>query len=479
MALQKWLTDNNYYDPGPEKHKKSHLTFCGYKGGIIYLPENHNIEYEFIKKYAEDFKNGEKLYYVEQRAHIFKYMIDLDIPDDHYWPDKEIIRLASFINSIINEFFEDTFCIVCKSPPKIKKMDNKEVIHSGVHLIWPKIYVCCETAIYLRACILQKITEFDKIVRSWPTILDEVVYIRNGYRMVGSDKMVKKIAENRIYSILDVIDINGSRTKYLERLLGDYVSLIADTSIRYIPISIGNKDGMKPSKIPKWVNHEIVLLNKPKIPKRFCSNDSIELTVLQNFITKYVPEYANIPNLINRVIRYPDLQGNILVTTNTRYCLNLGREHGSCGIYFHIGLRGLTQKCLCPCNNLHGRKNGLCKDFTSKIYKIPLDLTEILFRKEAKFRKEKPEAQGVEAPPAMEAPTKSNACPEDDKKPSEPEQPKSDEKETKKGKKKKIFNNKGAYVPGMATNSYDRKMLEKQCGQITVKLLEVIKKENS
>ena len=105
-------------------------------------------------------------------------------------------------------------------------------------------------------------------------------------------------------------------------------------------------------------------------------------------IKKFFPEYIKYGSgIIKDIYRYPDPdkynKGNLLVTTNCKYCLNLGREHSSNHVYFHIGYRknvgvGICQKCLSPTENYINRKNGLCKDFSSKIYPIPFDI-QVLF----------------------------------------------------------------------------------------------------
>ena len=81
--------------------------------------------------------------------------------------------------------------------------------------------------------------------------------------------------------------------------------------------------------------------------------------------------------VVKGVSRYPD--GNLLIKTGSKYCLNLGRNHNSCGIYFFGSPYGIFQKCLCPCNTLEGRKNGYCKDFTSEIFKWTDELKLVLF----------------------------------------------------------------------------------------------------
>ena len=529
--LKKWLIENKYYE-GPKKKidteedtenineddkvsvKKSHVVFDGYLGGILYVPPDK--EFEFIKRYAEDYKNGIKLYYVEQRPTVFKYMIDLDIADYHFWSDEEITSLCLYVNKIINEFYDGVACIVCKSSSaKIKKAtsaDSKDFIHTGVHMIWPKLYVNSDTAIYLRSSILQKMSSFKELVKPWTEIFDEVIYSRNGYRMVGSDKLTKKkikgrtefIEENRLYIPLVILDTEGPRIEYLKRLINDPISLISDTSIRYIPeaFRIANKMGMKPHHMPTWVNEDLVFLQKTKIPKRFLMTGTTEMDIISNIIRKNIPEYGRLRDIIKNIVRYPKDQ-NLLITTNSKFCLNIGREHNSCGIYFHCSPSGIAQKCLCACQNLNGRKNGLCKDYTSKKYPIPFDLLAVLFpppefrntevkvKTASKTEKTEKVKKVKETKTIVLSDNINSDNIEDglDWKLDElefrditsvtlqssvtiQEKVKKDIKPIEPTKKKKIQrpNTKGTYVPGMTTPKHLNNELEKSCGLLLLQL---------
>lgn len=478
--LHKWLTENNYYikNPGnsPIVNEKSHTTF---DGKIVYLPIEK--EYEFIKKYAEDYKNGHKLYYVEVRPPIFKYMIDLDISDKEYWTDKEIIDISLFINKIINEFYNNVVCIVCKSGPKNKA----DLIHTGIHIIWPKLYVNSEIAMFLRGAILQKISSSENLkkpLNEWSAVLDEVIYDKNGYRMVYSDKIDMKTRkdENRIYRPLVVLNKEEARPEYLKRLLDDPVTLIADTSIRYL----GSGSEVFPiEKMPEWVSKELIFiegLKKEKTLKKYSITGSLEFDIINSVIKKNLPEYSSDPKLIRNIVRYPEGKDNngrppnILVTTYSRYCMNLGREHRSCGIYFHVSPKGLCQKCLCTCHNFEGRKNGLCKDFTSKYYPIPIDLSMLLFpEKNMKFKEVDGETEKVdgeiEGKPGGKSAATNEKVKNNTTKTNEKSAATNEPKTFKKSAQR--VNKHGQYTVGMTKSNNAKQDLLKQAGELALKLL--------
>jgi len=371
--LYKWCSSNDFFTRTKENHTPSHLIYDGYKGGKLYIPKNK--EYEFLKMYSIEAIKGTKLYFVETRPKVFKFMIDVDITDEYYWPEENILNLSVKIQEVICEFFESpgpTIC--CISPEKVKK----DKIHTGIHLIWPGLVVCSETALIIRRGLIQKLKESDIIIsKPWEDIFDEVIYTRNGYRMTYSDKMYKdketgeKIIENRKLDLLFVVDKDGVNEIYTQRLKNDIKTLCSETSIRYVietpPMSI---------KIPEWLDEDAIHIKEGRssAPGKIAS--STEHLHIEKFMRKTLPKpFAR--GIIKEVCRYHD--GNILIKTSSRYCMNLGRAHNSCGIYFFGSPLGMYQKCLCPCNTLEGRKDGYCKDFTSECFKWPEDLRTLLF----------------------------------------------------------------------------------------------------
>ena len=100
--LDEWLESKNYYTRTKENPIPSHLLYNGYKGGKLYIPRSE--DYEFLCEYAEEMKKGTKLYYVETRPKTFKFMIDVDISDDHYWETEELTKLISHIQKTIYIF---------------------------------------------------------------------------------------------------------------------------------------------------------------------------------------------------------------------------------------------------------------------------------------------------------------------------------------------------------------------------------------
>ena len=139
-----------------------------------------------------------------------------------------------------------------------------------------------------------------------------------------------------------------------------------ETSIRHVPNVYHKKsNGMEIKTIPSWLDGdalEIASSTDKKSHKKGTIVSSTEHFLIEEFIKSKLDK-AYKKSQIKAVTRYED--GNLLIKTTSRHCMNLGREHNSCGIYFFATPDGLYQKCLCPCMKLKDRKVGYCRDYTS------------------------------------------------------------------------------------------------------------------
>ena len=264
-------------------------------------------------------ERGTKLYYVESRPKTFKFMVDVDISDNHYWSIEEIAKLTGIIQKTVYAFFETNQVVVCcTSPIKIKN----DGTHTGIHLIWPNLFVTSDTALCIRRGIIQKLKEFDKgkrqlwqvwSTKSWEDIIDETIFTRNGYRMVGSDKMKvvkengseRKIPEDRPLGLLFVMDSEGQLNDiYYSRLKNDTKALVLETSIRYVIDTYLNQ-GMNINKIPIWLEDDP--LQKKAGPRNSGAGVVVggkEHVLIENFIRKNLPK-AYSRQIVKAVTRYP------------------------------------------------------------------------------------------------------------------------------------------------------------------------------
>lgn len=381
VSMKKWLSDYSVKTGQPYTH-------LSLNGGKYNIPKDK--EMEFISIYSENLLFKGKMYLVEHRPEIFRYMIDLDIVDDEYWDIEKIKEVVKLIQTVIYDFYEMDMNAICCTCEKKNVLKDGEIVgvKTGVHVIYPRHFTKSEDAIILRLAIIQKLIEIygeREKHNKWTDVVDERIYTSCGFRMVGSDKRSFNretktyYDENRIYMPVFIMDSNGDlRDSYLKRLLDNYESMIIDTSIRVVPISVS----IPFIKIPKWVFiEEKILETASKNRRRSVKSDvvdmnSVEFNELIKFMKIKLPEFYKNQS-IKSIQRYPD--GNLLIIPDTNYCMNIGREHSRCGIYFFGCKKGIYQKCLCPCDNLKGRIFGYCKDYTSSCFEFTDELRDILF----------------------------------------------------------------------------------------------------
>lgn len=345
--LRDWIKAHGYNRPHPRCHQATHLLL---NGGCYYIPREE--ERTFLSEYAKDLGTPYKHYIVEKRPDIFKYMIDLDIEDSVVWGNDRILNLVGGIQSRVHNFFNGNYSvIVLVAPPRPKG----EKIKTGVHLVWPRILVDSVRAQYLREQIIPHIAKVGDENMIWEDVFDGCIYTRNGFRMVGSYK-----PKGEPYWPLAILDRDGNRRdEYLSRMEGDYTLLVLETSIRFVPTPILTpmESLPLPTKVKgSPITRDIALSN---------------LSSFELWLWEVLPRsYEN--QKVKALRRYPD--GNYLVITDSRYCMNLGRNHNSCGIYFLLTRDGIYQKCLCPCDNLVDRKHGYCRDYTSRLFPLKDDV---------------------------------------------------------------------------------------------------------
>lgn len=367
--LKEWIKEKGYFQKNEMCDKFTHLLL---DGGKVFLPRNK--EREFFNLYAEDMKNNRKLYYVEARPNVFKFMIDIDIKDDRYWELSYVIELAKVVQKTISLFYKKSHVMLCCTSPAKRK---GEYIHTGIHFIWPELFVNSKNAMILRDANIHRIKETNLFAiltkhSDLTDVFDDRIYKSNGYRMVGSDKYNRETRSPEERELVLSFVMNPDLTLnevYKDRLLNHLPSLIAESSIRYIPdkYHASDSNGMKFDMIPPWV--------KPSEKKKETEIVGTKDYVLMQYFINKIPEYTDIK--INKVSRYSD--SNILATTSSKYCMNIAGNHKSCGIYFFATPSGIFQKCLCPCENLKGRINGYCRNYTSKCYPFDEETKKQLF----------------------------------------------------------------------------------------------------
>lgn len=409
-SLRKWLSFNKYIYPKGTKNY-THLLLSG---GILIIPEEKMDD--FYNIYTTDVENNKKNYVAECRTKVFRFLIDIDLYEDKKVPFSKIKEYVNVINDVIKDFY--SLCelsnykrrvIICTTQPCEKEHNGTTFIKTGVHLVWPRIYVTTETALILRRAIIQKLEEQFRPRHpdnEWTDVIDLTVYTSNGLRMIGSSKCypckyckgkvgdlncekcfgVGKIDEGRIYMPKDVIKGNGKSIK--QKYTNDFKKILLETSLR----TSYDKEPYR-IKIPTWykntkeeshkrpsgkINHENFSndSNKELKVREFIGKDSITFKKISTFIKK------NFPLHVKKGMTLIDMykgKNCYIIRTDSKFCMNLDGEHNSNTIYFYVDKYYVYQKCFCRCEKNIGRKFGYCKDYRSKGIELPSTIRSVLY----------------------------------------------------------------------------------------------------
>jgi hypothetical protein len=349
--LVKWLREKNCMS-------KENITHLCLDGGTLSIPDD--LFLEFFSIYLNGLEKDEKYYICEKPSDVCKMFCDFDFLEDTAVTLEDIKKYLENIYNIIKEYFGDEFTIIICSNES-KKVKGK--IKSGFHLVWDELYVTSEQALGIAKLFIEKL---DSSVYSWKDIIDTVVYT-NGLRMIYSSKMhnekkknengktyIKKSHEGREYVPVLTYPENSFD-------INDKPLMIQKCSIR----TYCNEYPLEPViSIPHFV--------VPEIKKRV--KDDLFFKIEQ-FIQYQTLEQWNLP------LKSFRKQNNFYIAKNgSMYCLNVVREHNSCGVYFQFTEAGMFQRCFCKCNTVEGRvTRDLCSKFKSKPFIIPLELRKLLF----------------------------------------------------------------------------------------------------
>ncbi len=214
------------------------------------------------------------------------------------------------------------------------------------------VYVICfrrdETHIYGVHVIFHSLTyssvEDAKSISKtfhWVDGIDESVY-STGLRMIGSVKPTQEPREDTMY--LPAFKVYGTTIKKVAKSISQRA--INETSIRLSYVN----------RVAQEKKHATVLCMQ-------CTEDLIPETALL---------HKNYTDCITQIQHYKD--DYFIANTNSRYCMNIKKEHKSAYVYFviHPKTRMMYQKCFCKCTD------KTCKTFKSRGIKLSLHTCQLM-----------------------------------------------------------------------------------------------------
>lgn len=296
--INKWMCKNG----------KTHLLL---DGGTLTAKEG------FYEAYVHDILNCEKLCVVEKKTTPnFRFFIDVDIELDEQ-VEVDFENMALMIDKIVN--LGTCVLAICQSG-NVGRKTQKGTYKYGLHMIWTESIVTKQSANSIRMKLI------DALGTDWEKIIDASVYAGSGLRMLWS----LKNEDGSIPYVPWAIIKNGTFQKIND--IRPSVELLKLFSIR--------------------ITHQ-------QLQEDTHSNNETQYTDLENFIHLNVPGQSRAKILkISKCKNKKDYW----ISTNSRYCHNVKRDHKSNHVWFVLKPGGiLAQKC----------QDEECKGYTGRFYRIP------------------------------------------------------------------------------------------------------------
>lgn len=354
-------------------------------GGVLSIPFDRLDD--FYNTCIECINNKEKIYVVEQKTELYNFFMDIDYKDEEALNVEEIKKISKIICDKVKSLGGKN-CIISVALPK--QVGN--LIKTGIHYNWHGLVVDQEGALAIRDHVISTL----KLIygtHDWGDIVDVAVYGNmekktkgSGFRMPWSHKKGKH--EECLGRGCDGCDNTGKITqlpylpmfKYTHYPLPMIEDISQEPSVEILKLTTIRTECDLPTQIkalPKSKSHLIKEGNFTKNQTKNEINDSELQSYLQTFIRQHMQGQQD--TYITKLFKH---QKSYLISTTSRYCENLGREHNSNHVWFYINQNIIMQKCFCTCETNRGRINGFCKDFSGRKHILTDKIVSLLYTPE-------------------------------------------------------------------------------------------------
>lgn len=405
--FRRWCAEQNFIKKSNSISNVSHVLM---DGGSLSVPFDRLND--FHEKYIELVKKGENLFVVEQKSQNYNFFIDIDYKGEKSLTIEEIRDICKIICDKVKRHGGKT-CLISVSPPK----KAGDIIKTGIHLNWPDFVVNQASALALREHILIVLSNA-KGSHNWNEIIDSSVYGNltrrtkgSGLRMPWSYKLAKHVECGG--KGCDSCNNTGKNIQvaylplflYSAGPLSNLMRIGQDPSLDVLKMSSVRTD-----------SEEYVTVEPPSTTIKEGSfsheqtKDEVEDEELRGMIERFVRENLEGQSdaYITKLFKH---KNTYLVSTNSKYCENLKRSHGSNHVWFIVSGREILQKCFCRCETLRDRRDGFCKDFCGRRHLLTNDIIEKLYPKKDDIKKcpqikkieEKPEVKQSDVKPHLES----------------------------------------------------------------------------
>jgi len=176
----------------------TYLLLNGWAGGRVKI-DTPELERGFLMNYTRDlFEGCKELAYVQRRTPYFRFFMDLDIKRRAADGPATLAQVGDLVElalGAVREFVPhasapgvDLDAYVLVSPPAV----SDDAVKVGVHLHVPGVVLDAQTALMIRLLALRRAHERFPLgsphANAFEDIFDQIVYVTNGLRMMGSVK---------------------------------------------------------------------------------------------------------------------------------------------------------------------------------------------------------------------------------------------------------------------------------------------------
>lgn len=372
---------------------KTIATHFDLTGGMYCIPEEDRED--FYCQAALDIINRDFYFLVEKRmGDVAPFYVDLDYSSSKALEETEVSVIASNIITAVRDFYSTvaselweslSLCAVSMAhePCVIKNCDGRDFLKSGVHLVFPNLFVSQTQAEDIANYIIQfMLRNFpnDLNTASWGSIIDLSVYsIGKSLRMIGSSKASRCIecgggrrgkgipsnlcpvcctsrtpgivvagSSGRQYLPVVVLVDNGSMYSNFSRRFRDDLKFAMAFSSIY-----SGREHRPVSGFAHPLDYEPIVCKRDGFTVRtHCDEISLDdkrVRILKDIISRSRPTWSflGISKVKERSKTNPG-KHNYLINvfgTGSHFCANKNGNHSSNTIYFIAKSTGVFQHC--------------------------------------------------------------------------------------------------------------------------------------
>lgn len=443
--LRQWLQKNKSFVKG--KSDSRELTHLLMDGGKIHISQERHEE--FLQIFAEDItylSQEKKFNFIsENRTPIFRFLVDIDYLDEYLLSAEDIETMGKNIQIALEPFLKNDLdkkkrrIIICTTrESKTTTDEGIELKKTGIHIIWPNVFVDEYYGKFLRSVIIQyfenNLPKKPDYCR-WDKVFDYAVVSSSGLRMKGSAKIMKcpeckgKKGERescekcwgqgriipgkgRVYLPKQVLDGEGGELiDYLEKMKNDNYYMLQQTCLRTYGkrrnFSLPNE-----SEYPNWFDKELLLshLEKPNIKRKRKKklSGTVEDILKKRKSLKYKQIVEQTSEIFKKVCQFMKQlysehkhfkeqkivnifqcgkknKEYYIIQTDSKFCENVKRCHTANHVWFALNDKTICQRCF---SESYNTKSICCSEFESEAYSITINLRNILYPQRIEKQKE-------------------------------------------------------------------------------------------